>query len=355
MKIKDIEIHPISVPLKEPFTISLGTIEEADNVILCIKTDDGFVGWGEAAPSSTITGVIQEHIISALNFIKPILIGKNPFDTSRIEEDIERAIKGNYAMKAAIDMALLDLIGKAANVPICKLLGGYRTEFRTDCTIGIKDPEDMARDAVRIVEEGFHAIKVKVGTNVAQDVKRIKEIRDAVGYEVSLRADANQGWKPKDAVRIVKKLERYELQLIEQPVPWWDIKGLRWVRTHVDIPVMADESVHSPQDAIKLIEEDAVDMLNIKLMKCGGIKNGIKIANIAESAGMECMVGCMNESRLALTAASHLVASTKNITEADLDSSLFLSEDPVEGGIKIDRGKIVLPDRPGLGIESVKV
>jgi len=120
MKIKDIEIHPISVPLKEPFTISLGTIEEADNVILCIKTDDGFVGWGEAAPSSTITGVIQEHIISALNFIKPILIGKDPFDASRIEEDIERAIKGNYAMKAAIDMALLDLIGKAAKVPICK-------------------------------------------------------------------------------------------------------------------------------------------------------------------------------------------------------------------------------------------
>jgi o-succinylbenzoate synthase len=355
MKIKYVEIHPISIPLKESFTISLGTIEDADNVILCMKTDDDLVGWGEAAPSSPITGDIQEYIISGLNFIKPILIGRDPFDISRIEQDIEAAIKGNCAMKAAIDMALLDLIGNTTKTPIYKLLGRYRTEFRTDCTIGIKDPKDMARDAVRIVEEGFSTIKVKVGTDPAQDVERIKEIRDAVGYEIRVRADANQGWKPKDAVRVIKRLERYELQLIEQPVPWWDIKGLKWVRTHVDIPVMADESVHSPQDAIKLIEQDAVDMFNIKLMKCGGIKNGIKIANIAESAGMKCMVGCMIESRVAITAASHLVASTKNITEVDLDSSLSLSEDPIEGGIKIDRGKIVLPDKPGLGIDSVKV
>ncbi|MFQ6067319.1 MAG: mandelate racemase/muconate lactonizing enzyme family protein, partial [bacterium] len=310
MKIKDIEIHPISIPLKEPFSISLGTIKDADNVILCIKTDDDLVGYGEAAPSSTITGDIQQHIISGLNFIKPILIGRDPFDISAIEEDIERAIKGNCAMKAAVDTALFDLIGNAAKTPICKLLGRYRTEFRTDCTIGIKDPEDMARDAVRIVEEGFDTIKVKVGTDPTQDVERVKEIRRAVGYEVTIRADANQGWKPKDAVRALRKLERFDVQLIEQPVSCWDIKGLKWVRTQVDIPVMADESVHSPQDAIKLIKQDTVDMFNIKLMKCGGIKNGIKIASIAESAGMECMVGCMIESRLAITAASHLVAST---------------------------------------------
>jgi len=354
MKIKDVEIHPISIPLKEPFTISLGTIENADNVILCIKTDDDLVGYGEAAPSPAITGNIQECIVSGLNFIKPILIGKDPFDIPRIEEDIDRAIKENCAMKAAVDMALLDLIGKATGIPICKLLGRYRAEFRTDCTIGIKDPEEMASDAVGIVERGFDTIKVKVGTELTKDVERIREIRDVVGYEINIRADANQGWKQKDAVRAIKKLERYELELIEQPVSWWDVKGLKWIKDHVDIPVMADESVHSPQDAMRLIEQDAVDMLNIKLMKCGGIKNGIKIANIAESVGMECMMGCMIESRVAITAASHLVASTRNVTRVDLDSSLFLSEDPVKGGIKIDRGKIVLPDKPGLGIEGVK-
>lgn len=354
MKIKDVEIHPISIPLKEPFTISLGTIENADNVILCIKTDDDLVGYGEAAPSPAITGNIQECIVSGLNFIKPILIGKDPFDIPRIEEDIDRAIKENCAMKAAVDMALLDLIGKATGIPICKLLGRYRAEFRTDCTIGIKDPEEMASDVVGIVERGFDTIKVKVGTELTKDVERIREIRDVVGYEINIRADANQGWKQKDAVRAIKKLERYELELIEQPVSWWDVKGLKWIKDHVDIPVMADESVHSPQDAMRLIEQDAVDMLNIKLMKCGGIKNGIKIANIAESVGMECMMGCMIESRVAITAASHLVASTRNVTRVDLDSSLFLSEDPVKGGIKIDRGKIVLPDKPGLGIEGVK-
>ncbi|UCG67367.1 MAG: dipeptide epimerase [Deltaproteobacteria bacterium] len=355
MKIKDIEIHPISIPLREPFIISLGTTTSANNVIICIKTDGDLVGYGEAAPSSYVTGDIQESIISGLNFIKPILIGRDPFDISRIEEDIEGTLKGNYAMKAAIDMALLDLIGNTTKTPIYNLFGRYRTEFRTDCTIGVKDPKDMAEDAVRIVEQGFDTIKVKVGTDLAEDIERIKEIREAVGHEISIRADANQGWEPKDAVRAIKNLERYEIELIEQPVPWWDIRGLKWVRTHVDIPVMADESVHSPQDALKLIEQDAVDMFNIKLMKCGGIRNGIKIAHIAESAGMECMVGCRIESRVAITAASHLVASTKNITKVDLDSSLSLLEDPVQGGIEIDRGRIALPNRAGLGIESVRV
>jgi L-alanine-DL-glutamate epimerase-like enolase superfamily enzyme len=355
MKIEDINIHPVSIPLKEPFRISYGTTESADNVLIGLETDNGLVGYGEAAPSSLVTGEIRDHIVSGLGFIKAILVGRDPFDISRIEVDIERAMKGNYGMKAAIDMALLDVMGKAVETPVYNLLGRYRTEFRTDLTIGIKDPRDMAEDAVRIVERGFDTIKVKVGTGLAQDIARIKEIRDAVGNTIRIRADANQGWGPKDAVKAIREMARYELELIEQPVPWWDIKGLKWVRDHVDIPIMADESAHSPQDALRLIEQDAVDMINIKLMKCGGIRNGIKIAHIAESAGMECMVGCKVESRLAITAASHLVASAKNVTKVDLDSFLSLSEDPVEGGIEIDRGTIILPKEPGLGIECVKV
>jgi L-alanine-DL-glutamate epimerase-like enolase superfamily enzyme len=355
MRIEHIKIHPVSIPLREPFRISYGTVGSADNVLIGLETDTGLAGYGEAAPSTLLTGEIREHIVSALKFIKPILLGRDPFDISRIEEDIERAIKGNYGMKAAIDMALLDLMGKAMETPVYDLLGRYRTEFRTDLTIGIKDPRDMAEDAVRIVEKGFDAIKVKVGTGLVVDIERIKEIRDAVGNTIRIRADANQGWGPKDAVKAIREMERYGIELIEQPVPWWDIKGLKWVRNRVDIPVMADESAHSPQDAIHLIEQDAVDMINIKLMKCGGIRNGVKIAHIAESAGMECMVGCKVESRVAITAASHLVASAKNVTKVDLDSFLSLSEDPVEGGIEIDRGTIILPKEPGLGIKSVKV
>ena len=354
MKIRELEIHPLSIPLKEPFTISLGTIEESNNVIIRIKTDE-FTGYGEAAPAPRITGDTQNQIIEGLKHVKKILIGKDPFDIIRIEEEIDRALRGNHPLKNAVDMALLDLIGKEIKKPVYKFLGGYRSEFRTDFTIGIKKPDEMAKDAIKIVEDGFDTIKIKVGVDPEEDIERIKRIRDAVGYKIKLRADANQGWSPKEAVKAVKSMEKYDLELIEQPVPWWNIKGLRWVRERVDIPVMADESVFSPQDALKLIEEKAVDMFNIKLMKCGGITNGIKIANIAEAAGMECMVGCMSETGVAITAASHLVASARNITRADLDSSLTLVKDPAKGGVKIERGKVILPDGDGLGIEDVVV
>ena len=354
MKIRELEIHPLLIPLKEPFTISLGTIEESNNVIIRIKTDE-FTGYGEAAPAPRITGDTQNQIIEGLKHVKKILIGKDPFDIIRIEEEIDRALRGNHPLKNAVDMALLDLIGKEIKKPVYKFLGGYRSEFRTDFTIGIKKPEEMAKDAIKIVEDGFDTIKIKVGVDPEEDIERIKRIRDAVGYKIKLRADANQGWSPKEAVKAVKSMEKYDLELIEQPVPWWNIKGLRWVRERVDIPVMADESVFSPQDALRLIEEKAVDMFNIKLMKCGGITNGIKIANIAEAAGMECMVGCMSETGVSITAASHLVASARNITRADLDSSLTLVKDPAKGGVKIERGKVILPDGDGLGIEDVVV
>ncbi|MEA1993105.1 MAG: dipeptide epimerase [Euryarchaeota archaeon] len=355
MKIEEIEIYSISVPLKEPFTISLGTIENAENVILYIKTDKGLVGYGEAAPSPRITGDTPEQIINGLKVIKPLLLGKDPSNIPRIEEEIERAMRGNTSMKAAIDMALLDLKGKTAKMPVYDLLGRYRAAFKTDYTIGINEPKKMAADAIKIVEQGFDTLKVKVGTGLIKDVERVARIHDAVGDEITIRVDANQGWSPKEAVKTLIEMEKYAIELVEQPVPWWNIEGLKWVRDHVTIPVMADESVHSPFDAMRIIKEGAVDLINIKLMKCGGITNGLKIAHIAEAAGIECMVGCMVETNVSVTAASHLVASARNITRVDLDTSLFLAEEPVEGGVSIKKGRIQIPDTYGLGIKSVRV
>jgi L-alanine-DL-glutamate epimerase-like enolase superfamily enzyme len=353
MKIKEIEIHPISVPLIEPFKISLGTVESAESVILLLKTDNDLFGYGEAAPSPRITGDTQESIITGLTRITPLLIGKDPDDAPGIEESIERTITGNSSMKAAVDMALFDLRAKAVKKPVVTLLGRYRKKFKTDYTISMKSPGEMAKDAIKIVEKGFDAIKVKVGTGVTEDVERVRRIRDTVGDGVTIRPDANQGWTPKEAVKALTAMERYGIELIEQPVPWWDIEGLRWVKNHVGVPVMADESVHSPIDALRVIKDGAADLINIKLMKCGGITQGLKIAHLAEAAGIECMVGCMIETAVAITAASHLVMSARNITRADLDTSFFLAEDPVEGGITIERGEIRIPESPGLGIKKV--
>ena len=211
----------------------------------------------------------------------------------------------------------------------------------------------MAKDAVKAVKRGFKALKVKVGVNPSEDVERIKRIREAVGSEIQIRIDANQGWKPKEAIDVLKKIEKYNVQFVEQPVKAEDIKGLATVRKNSSIPVMADETVHSPEDALKVIKAEAVDLINIKLMKSGGIWKAMKIAAIAEAAKIPCMVGCMGESNLGITAAVHFAAATKNVQYADLDSDLLLKDKLVKrGGAKLKDSKRTLPKKNGLGILS---
>ena len=212
----------------------------------------------------------------------------------------------------------------------------------------------MAKDAVKAIKKGFKALKVKVGTDPIEDVERIKSIRKAVDNEIEIRLDANQGWTPKQAINVLNKTERFNIQFAEQPVPAKDLKDLAKVRKHSPIPIMADESVHSPEDALRLIEAEAVDLINIKLMKSGGILKGKKIASIAEAAGIPCMVGCMGESGIGIAAAAHLAAAVKNIQYADLDSDLLLKDKLAEkGGTKVKNSMHILPKKHGLGIEEL--
>ncbi|RJS82350.1 dipeptide epimerase [Candidatus Bathyarchaeota archaeon] len=350
--IQQIEIYRVNLAYKEPFRIAPGASTESRNIIVKILTDYDVVGWGEASPSERVTGETPETVVRVLGKIAPRLLGKCPL---RIEQDVElmdSLVKGNPSAKAAIDIALHDILGKTARKPLFMLMGGYRTEVLTDITLSIKSPKEMARDAVKAVKKGFKALKVKVGVNPTEDLERIKRIREAVGENIELRIDANQGWTPKQAVEVLNKMEKFNIEFAEQPVPAEDLKGLIEVKRNSPIPVMADESVHSPEDALRLIQAEAVDLINIKLMKSGGILKGRKIAAIAEAAGIPCMIGCMGESDIGIAAGTHLAAAVKNIQYADLDSNLLQKDKLVKkGGIKVKNSMRIFPKQNGLGIK----
>jgi L-alanine-DL-glutamate epimerase-like enolase superfamily enzyme len=348
MKITEVTAEKYDLTLKEPFRIALGTITRANNVLVRIFSDE-VVGIGEASPTYKITGDNQEGSLSFVKEIAPLLLDTEA--NVQIVDEILSPFVNMNAAKAAINIAIYDLIGKEASKPLFKLLGGYRKEIETDLTIGVLPPDEVRKRAEKAISEGFEILKIKVEGSVERDWARVEALGD---LGVRLRIDANQGFSPKDAVRFIRRLDNFKIELIEQPVPFWDIDGLRYVKENSNIPVFADESVHLARDALKLIKEKCVDGINIKLMKCGGLSEAIRIVSIAEVAGIPCMIGCMLESRVSLTAAAHLALAFRNIRYVDLDSHLFLKDDPVVGGMRIERGRVTLPDAPGLGISEVK-
>ena len=350
-KIRDIEIVPYSLEQKVVFHVALPAIPTSDGLLVRLRTEDGVFGWGEASPYSPVTSETVQSDISMASTLAAIVRNRDAFSIAKIVADMDALSPFNTSIKAAFEIALWDICGKIAGQPVCSLLGKYRDSFETDKTVFIDTPQAMADTAREYVRQGFRVVKIKVGESPEKDVERLRTIRDAVGNEIAIRIDANQGWSPADAVHSLRAIEKYQIQICEQPTPDWDWQGLKYVRDHSSIPVMADESVHSPHDAIEAARLEACDMINIKLMKSGGILNATRIAHVADAAGMSCMLGCMAETSLGLTAAAHVVASQKNIEYADLDSSLFVVNNPIAGGMKIDKGNIYLAPEPGLGLD----
>ncbi len=356
MKIDKIELKHISIPLKKTFKTALRTVNSAENTVVLVHTDDGQIGFGEAPPTKAITGEDNESIRAALNgYIIPALIGRDISGMDSVQEILHKSIEGNNSAKAAVDMAIYDLHTKQIGEPLYKFLGGYRNKVETDITISINEPAEMAADAVEAVKQGFTALKLKVGIDSEKDIQRVRSIRNAVGKEMKIRLDANQGWEAEEAIRTIRRIEdlNLDIELVEQPVKAQDYEGLKKVRDSVDTTIMADESLFTPEDAARLLEMKAADLFNIKLMKCGGIYNALKIIEIAEEYGVECMLGSMVESKISLTAAAHLAAAKRNITRVDLDAAILLREDPVIGGFHKEIPWFILDDSPGLGITDV--
>lgn len=356
MRIKDIEVGIIEVPLRKPFKTALRTVESVRDIVVRVATDTGHIGYGEAAPTAVITGDTLGSMRCAIeDYIRPQLIGLEISNMEEIMLRIDNSIVKNTSAKAAVDIAIYDLFAQMNKSPLYKLLGGYKKEIITDLTISVNSPEEMAEDSLAAVKRGYKTLKIKVGKNSKMDMKRIQAIRDAIGYDIELRLDANQGWNPKEAIILLRQMEDkgFNIELVEQPVKAHDLEGLKYVTDNVNIPILADESVFSPLDAAKIIQNRAADLVNIKLMKTGGIHNALKICSLAEVYGVECMIGCMLESKLSVSAAVHLAAGKSIITKVDLDGPGLCSEDPIEGGPVFNDSVISLNEEAGLGFKKI--
>ena len=350
-KVTGVDIFLMDLALKQPFTIAIGTIKAANDILVKVHTDAGITGIGEACPALPITGETQAACLAVARDARELVVGRDPTSIESILRSFGQFFHTAPSVVAAYDMALYDIVGKMAGLPVFRLLGGDRTTFETDRTVSIDTPKVMAERAKGFAARGFRTIKVKVGQDPDEDVARVEAVREAVGPATKVRIDANQGWTVPQAVATLKRMERYGVQFVEQPVVAWDVAGLKTVKDESPIPVMADEAVFRPEDALRLVKAEACHYMNIKLMKSGGIAEAVRIAHIADAADIRCMVGCMNESRVALTAAAHCVASQANIVFSDLDGNEEHTMDPVVDGMAVKDGMIVLSEKPGLGVD----
>ncbi|MGV3490990.1 MAG: mandelate racemase/muconate lactonizing enzyme family protein [Devosia sp.] len=352
MLITKVEIFRANLPLKRSFRIAIGTTTVTETLFLRVHTDVGPYGMGEVNTVPHVVGETQGTALAAAQKLAQELIGTEALDIESRVKQLKAALPRNSTVRSGFDMALYDLLGKQAGLPLYKLLGGPKRPITTDNTVGIDTPEAMAAIALEFKQRGFTAIKIKLGTTVAEDVARVAAIRAAVGPDILLRTDANQGWNRVAALQALRQLERFDIQYCEQPVRAWDVESLALINAASPIPIMADEALFDEHDAINLLRANACSYFNIKLAKSGGIHVALKINAIGEAAGLNCMVGCMTETRLGLTAAAHLVSARPNIVFADLDGADMLRDDPVTGGMTYGAGGVItLPDGPGIGAD----
>jgi o-succinylbenzoate synthase len=357
MKITSIKFAKLRMPLVTPFKTALRTVNQIEDIIIMVETDDGHIGYGGATATAAITGDTLGSIIAAVHGeMAPRILGMDVTDLNEITHRIQGSMVKNYSAKAAMEIAIYDLFAQHYQTPLYQILGGGEPALATDITISVDYIDKMVQDSLRAVEMGFDTLKIKVGKDMGLDIERVKAIYTAVEGRALLRLDSNQGWTAKEAVYALKTLEDagVELELVEQPTRADDLEGMKYITENVYTPVMADESTFGPREVIDLIKMRAADIINIKLMKTGGISNAIKIADIAEAYGIECMIGCMLESSVSVAAAAHLgVARSHVITKVDLDSPSLCASDPVHSGVIFNRSEIKITDAHGLGITAI--
>ena len=351
LPISQIEIYKLSIPLTEPFVISLGPIYHANNIIVIIRSSNGISGFGECSPFMTINGENQDTCFAVGRLLAQQLKGRDASDIEGNMHIMDKTIYGNSSIKSAFDIAMHDLAAQRTGQPLYRFLGGRKNKtLVTDYTISLGAPEKMAADGAKIKAAGFPVIKVKLGEGEKPDVERIKAIRAAIGKKPALRIDANQGWDVETAIKTLRALGKYRIQYCEEPIARWDYLNLRKVRAKSPIPIMADESCCDHHDARRLIELKSCDMFNLKLGKSSGLLKARKIIAHAEKAKMLMQVGGFMESKITMTANAHLALSSKNILHCDFDTPLMFASDPVTGGIEYGKkGVIKVPDNPGLG------
>ena len=350
MKITRLEVWPVAMRLREPYTIAYETVSEAVNVFIRLHTDGTHVGLGCAAPDEEVTGETPQGTLDVLDGpIREAVIGRDPGRIVHVLERLRPLLATHPSAVAAVDMALHDHLGRLTGQPVHRLLGGYRTHIRTSDTIGILPTDETVRRAREFYAQGFRALKIKGGRDVDADIERVVRVREAVGRGVELRFDANQGYDVQDAIRFVEASQSARIRILEQPTPRGEPDLLGRVTRAVAIPVMADESLMGLRDTFRLARRDRMDMVNVKLMKVGGIAEALQVNAVARAARLEVMVGCMDESALAIAAGLHFALARPNVEFADLDGHFDLIGDPYEDLVILRQGALYPRALPGLG------
>lgn len=352
MKITHIETWSVPVTQEIPYAVAYTRFEKTDLVFLRLTTDTNIVGYGSASCDQEVTGETSATVLAALNNIAaPILRGSNPLTLLCVVREMERAIGKQPSALAAVDMALFDIFGKIVGLPLWKLLGGCRDRIRTSVTIGILPLAETLESTKQWFAKGFDCLKLKGGLDVDSDIERVIRVRELFGDTIELRFDANQGYSVEQALQFLRDTRQARIAFIEQPTLAAKPELLGDVQQAGIVPVMADECLLSPFDALGLAKRELVDMFNVKLMKSGGIAAALEIESIARAATINIMVGCMDESVLGIAAGLHFALARPATTMADLDGHLGLIGDPAFSTLRLENGVLFPPDEPGLGVK----
>lgn len=357
MRITSVDAIPVALKYKKPYRSSLGIETEAKKVLVRISTDAGFEGIAEATTWPAFGGGTADFIKEAISMYTPVLIGADPFDHELLMTKLRSIVAGETQGLAAVDVALWDLKGKAAGVPLYAMAGGrFRSAIQVQGAVpaGLS-AEETARAALEQVEKGFTIIKMKVGAEPFRaDLERIRAVSEVIEGRALLRVDVNGAWNESESVGYIRAMEGYAVESVEQPLPAWNIEGAARLRRKIGLPLIADESLWSLQDAYRIISANAADILSVKVCKAGGFTQAKKVMAVAEAAGIPCLVGTMAESDLGICAGLHLVASSPVASYANglaafqgFERSLLTESTQ----LKVANGYIEVPDKPGLGVE----
>ena len=354
MRIERVEVFRLPLRLRAPYAIAYETIDRVENLAIRVVTDGPHVGLGIAAPDEGVTGETIEQAEATLRDVAaPLLTRADPLRRLTLLEPMRLGGAATPSARAAVDMALHDLLGKAAGIPMWRILGGYRSCMRTSITLCIDQHDTTVREARARIDEGFRALKLKGGKDVEAEIGLVLAVREIVGSEIEIRFDANQGYTADEAVHFFRATRSAGLSVLEQPTCAGERAVLREVTQAVAMPVMADESIRTLADVFLLARGEVVDMVNLKLAKLGGLDAAMLMNGVARAAGLEVMVGCVDEAALSIAAGLAFALSRPNVEFADLDGHLDLLDDPTASAVILKDGVLHPAQGPGFGVVDI--